>query len=446
MHVGQARRGVTPWLHMPADIRDYFRVLELSPGATLEEIKRSYRLLLQRWHPDRYKPGSVMQTTAEDVTKELNEAYHQLCRKKRYLEFRPKPRASAAAGPTREPWPAARRHGWKAYQQAAEAAESHSHRSPPAPAEAPPSPTGPAGHAERPAPPPARRASPSKTARAEGTGRRMHWPWRWLIGPAFVVGLLAVLAVWREWLEEAPVHVVPPRRVVRLPAAPESIVVAAPQRATTTAPAAPAPSLPSPLEFTAPVFAESAVFSLDPRRALSAREDEPEAVAESRWLVGPLVVRSLATSLTPSFSPLRFDDRNVTGDAWSLLDTFAPGDSKARVIAVQGAPDEVGENVFRYGSSIIFFEAGRVTHWNEGRPALRVLVLPRFAFPGLMRFGVGSTREEVIRAQGEPTASTATAFYYGASAVYFDREWVTGWSDIDQRLHTRIRAAGIGLP
>jgi hypothetical protein len=434
MHVGQARRGPTPWLQMPADIRDYFRVLELSPGATLEDIKRSYRLLLQRWHPDRYKPGSVMQTTAEDVTKELNEAYHQLCRKKRYLEFRPKPRPSAAAGPTREPWPGARRHGWKAYQQAAEAAESHSHPPPPAPAEA-----------DRPAPPAAPGASSSNMARAGATERRMHWPWRWLMGTAFIVGLVVVAAVVREWLEEPTVPVWPPRRVMRLPRAPESLVAAAPQRAAATAPAAAAPaaSRPSRLEFTAPALAVSTVFSIDPTPALPAPEYRPEAVTESRWLRGPPAVRSLGASVPLSFSLWRFDDFNGSGDAWSLLDTFAPGDTKARVIAVQGAPDEVGENIFRYGSSIVFFEAGRVSHWNEGRPALRVLVLPQFAFPGLMRFGVGSTREEVIRAQGEPTATTAAAFYYGASAVYFDREWVTGWSEIDQRLHTRIRAAGI---
>jgi len=78
---------------MPPDLQEFYRVLDLTPGASLEEIKRSYRQLLQRWHPDRYKPGSVMQTTAEDVTKELNEAYRQLVRKKRYLEARPKARA-----------------------------------------------------------------------------------------------------------------------------------------------------------------------------------------------------------------------------------------------------------------------------------------------------------------------------------------------------------------
>jgi DnaJ domain len=34
------------------DISDSYRILDLSPGATLEEVKRSYRELVRVWHPD----------------------------------------------------------------------------------------------------------------------------------------------------------------------------------------------------------------------------------------------------------------------------------------------------------------------------------------------------------------------------------------------------------
>src|SRR5258708_19164037 len=107
---------------MPKDIREHYTVLDLSPGASLDEIKRAYRQLLQRWHPDHFKPGSVMQTTAEDITKNINEAYSQLCRKKRYLEFHSKAQARKAPVEKRaapEPWSAPVYQARKTYEQGA---------------------------------------------------------------------------------------------------------------------------------------------------------------------------------------------------------------------------------------------------------------------------------------------------------------------------------------
>ncbi len=55
------------------DKRDYYEVLGVSRNATLEEIKRAYRNLARRYHPDVNKdPG------AEALFKEINEAYEVL--------------------------------------------------------------------------------------------------------------------------------------------------------------------------------------------------------------------------------------------------------------------------------------------------------------------------------------------------------------------------------
>src|SRR5947208_3193264 len=81
---------------------------------------------------------------------------------------------------------------------------------------------------------------------------------------------------------------------------------------------------------------------------------------------------------------------------------------------------------------------GRVTSWSDGRPSLRIFALPAFNSEGLAAFTVGSTKSEVIRIQGLPTNITRGAFYYGASVVYFDREWVTSWLEVDQRLRARL--------
>src|SRR5579871_6217004 len=72
---------------MRQNIQEHFRVLGLHPGVGPLEIRRAYRLMVQRWHPDHFKPGSPMQATAEDITKDLNNAFEQLYRKKLYRKF-----------------------------------------------------------------------------------------------------------------------------------------------------------------------------------------------------------------------------------------------------------------------------------------------------------------------------------------------------------------------
>lgn len=51
--------------------RDLYRVLEISPGASNDEIKRAYRRLALRYHPDRNRAEAA----AEDRFKEANDAY-----------------------------------------------------------------------------------------------------------------------------------------------------------------------------------------------------------------------------------------------------------------------------------------------------------------------------------------------------------------------------------
>ena len=53
--------------------RDYYEVLGLSKGASEQEIKKAYRSLAKKYHPDmNHEPG------AEEKFKEINEAYEVL--------------------------------------------------------------------------------------------------------------------------------------------------------------------------------------------------------------------------------------------------------------------------------------------------------------------------------------------------------------------------------
>lgn len=53
---------------------DPYKVLGVSPGADEEEIKRAYRELARKYHPDNYQ-NNPLADLAEEKMKEINEAY-----------------------------------------------------------------------------------------------------------------------------------------------------------------------------------------------------------------------------------------------------------------------------------------------------------------------------------------------------------------------------------
>jgi len=63
--------------------KDFYSILEVSPDATQEQIKRAYRQLAQKLHPDA-NPGD---TTAEDRFKDVSEAYATLSNPEERKEY-----------------------------------------------------------------------------------------------------------------------------------------------------------------------------------------------------------------------------------------------------------------------------------------------------------------------------------------------------------------------
>lgn len=71
--------------------RDYYEVLGLQKGASLDEIKRAYKKMALKWHPDKWSTKSEAERkTAEENFKEVGEAYAVLSddnKRARYDQF-----------------------------------------------------------------------------------------------------------------------------------------------------------------------------------------------------------------------------------------------------------------------------------------------------------------------------------------------------------------------
>ena len=57
--------------------RDYYEVLGVSPSASDEELKKAYRELVKKYHPDNYNDNPLADL-AEAKMKEINEAYDSI--------------------------------------------------------------------------------------------------------------------------------------------------------------------------------------------------------------------------------------------------------------------------------------------------------------------------------------------------------------------------------
>jgi TPR repeat protein len=82
------------------DIRECYRILDVEPGASFEDIKRSYRELVRVWHPDRFGNDAKLRAKAEEKLKRINLAYERLCKEAQEAGTSPapeQPRAETSA-------------------------------------------------------------------------------------------------------------------------------------------------------------------------------------------------------------------------------------------------------------------------------------------------------------------------------------------------------------
>jgi DnaJ-class molecular chaperone len=60
------------------NIKECYRILGITPDASLYEIKEAYRDLVKVWHPDKYENNPRLRDKAEKQIKQINTAYDTL--------------------------------------------------------------------------------------------------------------------------------------------------------------------------------------------------------------------------------------------------------------------------------------------------------------------------------------------------------------------------------
>jgi preprotein translocase subunit Sec63 len=71
------------------EIRRCYELFELKSGASIGEVTRAYRDLVDVWHPDRFSHNQRLQKRAEEKFKEMNKAYNTLISHLNSIEGRP---------------------------------------------------------------------------------------------------------------------------------------------------------------------------------------------------------------------------------------------------------------------------------------------------------------------------------------------------------------------
>jgi outer membrane protein assembly factor BamE (lipoprotein component of BamABCDE complex) len=414
------------------DLQDCYRILELEPTATLEDVKISYRELVKVWHPDRFAHDPKLQHKAQEKLKQINLAYENVCK---VLLADPSPNKTSGTRSAR-------------HQQDPKSGNSSASK--------PKSPSEPTSGPPR---------QPSQTPKPKTALRTSIFALA-----AIILAVVTVLILENDSVNHgrgessrplstpvAPNSLTVPKSLIQsdipVPNHSEQIQTEPQSLLTNPAPAA---------------VSNTAVTTNrvePPLEAAMARE--PEAPTKRKadatfFTTGSTKEEVLAIQGTPTrikdnefgydFSRVEFQGDRVI--SWndiskvlkvrmlpttqaSTLKYFTVGSTKDEVLAVQGTPTQIKANEFGYDFSRVEFQDDRVISWNDISKILKAKLLPATqAAQGY--FTVGSTKDEVLSIQGTPTRIRGNEFGYSFSRVEFQDDRVISWNDISKILKAKL--------
>lgn len=109
---------------------------------------------------------------------------------------------------------------------------------------------------------------------------------------------------------------------------------------------------------------------------------------------------------------------------------FSIGSPPGEVYSIQGVPTKTEQDIWYYGNSKVYFDKGGVSRWEESSDnPLRATITSSAETVSTEFFHVGSSKDEVLSAQGTPEIATENVWDYGVSRVYFEKGRVTSWDE-----------------
>jgi hypothetical protein len=376
------------------DLRECYRFLEVEPGASLDEVKRSYRELVKVWHPDRFSHDPKLRDKAVEKLKQINLSFERI----------------VAAGETYR------------YSEASAKEEKREQRQ----YGRPDSEDFPHPRREPPPGAPADPAPPQPEA------------WLHRFAPALAgVGAAVIVAALIMYLTPEP----EPRFLIDLPPDSERAAVA-PQEQPQPKDQQPATGSARPRRrLVVPTFAlpQEKLFGKGSTvEEVIAAQGRPDSATEKLFRYGTSDVHfenGKVVSWRNGYPRLKV--RMVAAPNLGGRNFFTVGSTKDQVIDAQGTPDSFTETSFTYGTSKVYFVDGRVKSWRIHKQPLNAKLLPKSDIGSPSNFTVGSSKDEVLAAQGTPDAFTDSEFHYGTSRVFFDNDRVTSWDSRHPTLRVR---------
>ncbi len=285
---------------------EYYAVLGLRPGASAEELRRTWIKLVKQWHPDRFSRNPRLQVFAQEKLKEINEAYTFL------RDYNP------ATGRSRyDTWQPS-----ESYAGAYSAGQSRTgsqHRA----------------YRYRPRPGP----SPYEgdyQYRPVGESSPARFGFAWVVAVIFVLNVFS--GMFRPY-SESPTSPAP-RHVTEV-----KLDVMPPESSTSVPPQAP---------YFVRGSSKADVYRI---------QGVPTSSNEMEWRYGSSRVyftgdHVIGWESKPDF-PLKAKEPDGSQGYFGI------GSSMAQVLAVQGTPSYLGDNDWKYGQSSVQFSDGKVIGWQE---------------------------------------------------------------------------------
>ena len=353
-----------------------FRTLGLEPGSKPSEVRRAYRTLVKKWHPDRYhsKPYEI-RALAEKKFREIDEAYRRISKTRQKTAF-------FSSSPT--------------------------------------------GTAKT-------RATATASDGRSKIAIRLSFVTKTILPVLLFLAVVFLLSQFTSFLPDTGVDTEKDP-----PIAENATTDTGQNNAQSSAPSPQSSAdlsgsdlpasipLPPPDLLQSPLVSHNAFFTLGSTTTeVIDVQGAPSRVFGQIWTYGLSEVQfknGRVCKFNNFDGSLRIRMQPEVSESPGAPDHIALGSTQEEVLLVHGTPTRVDGNSWFYGFAELDFKDGRVAGYDNYFGNLKIRLLPSIATdhkPPADYFTIGSTPDEVLAIQGTPTSVNGNRWSFNFAVVFF---------------------------